>query len=264
MKIVKFTYADLSTLPPNEEINAPPPSAEFIASVWTNGVHTPIKVIDHAIAYEIKDGRRRILAARECYKRAMDAGMEELAENLFGTIPMLVYEKGTDGIAEHVLQVSSNVHRSENPISDLQAVRALLNELHDYQAVAEAIDQPVSYVKRLDQTFGSLDDEFVAALVDGKIAKGTAERLAKKSAGIRENAKAVLRDEGKLLGRHLKELTRARGRAAVDAINLPSMDVPEVTRKYAALDMEGQLHGPFDTINEAAKHGAPYNLNPVR
>jgi len=251
----------LNELPPNDELTAPPPAGSFVMDVMDNGVHTPIKVIRGDGGYKkVVDGRRRLMAARLCVEKGSTSHDRILA---------IVYDD-IPGILQYLIQESSNIQRSNNLLSTIEAVRELLLELMDYKVVAERLHVPVSYVKDIDSKYGLLDAYFIRAIGEGNLAPGVAIDLAKhlkKFPGNKKKLVKILDDEGKITGTDIKNARQVSTTKSMKKLALPDMSIPgemdEVEAPmYTGLDEAGKLMDPVESPDLLKGAGRLYRLIP--
>jgi len=148
------------------------PTPEFITSVREFGVIQPIQVEqinDSEInpKYFIRAGKRRYQAAKICELEYIRI--------------VLIKTTGLTGAA---ITLAENLHRSQNPIAEFEAICEIDDEENHIhitdEEIARALSIPVQTVKKR-RKITQLPSPVIEALRNGKIAITTAEHIAKKA-----------------------------------------------------------------------------------
>jgi ParB/RepB/Spo0J family partition protein len=154
---------DLDALP--KTLPGPDPSAEFVESVKRDGVIEPIVLLRADKKVKVLTGRRRIKAARA-------AGLAK--------IPARVFDLGDEDSAafQHIHILLLNGMRSDNPITDLEAIESLLLMGAEDKEIAAATGLSVQTIRRRLR-LGALHKVLRDALRKGKITIAAAEKAAR-------------------------------------------------------------------------------------
>lgn len=151
----------LDCLPDNLFLTGKDPDKAFVESIRTFGVLSPIWVQEMGAAtYRVLAGRRRIKAARA-------VGLE--------CIPALLVPNAYDYAA---LALIENRQRDTNPVSDLEAVKTLMERGHTEKDIGKALGINLSSVRRLLH-LATLPATVYAAVKRGEMAIGVAEKFAR-------------------------------------------------------------------------------------
>jgi ParB-like chromosome segregation protein Spo0J len=223
-KVFRIVYSD--QLPPDHELNSPPPGGPLVNDVLENGIIQPVGLnfITDEDRYEVVYGRRRIKAARLATAKAKKDKKE-----MIGAIPAMVAIDLTD--AEVALwALMENAHGSDNPLSDIRSIRSLLIEGLTYEEIAKAIHKPKSYIIITDQKYGTLDERFLTGMEEGRIAAGVAEKISKQSSGVQEKLLERFDEEGKITGTMIAEAKEVQQKDILGSLVLPDMNLPEVEK----------------------------------
>lgn len=190
-------YISLDELPPDEELVGTP-TAEFVESVRRYGVLQPIVIWDRGDSYGVAAGRRRVKAARQ-------VGLER--------VPAVV----VDGADPATIALIENRQRTRNPLSDLEAVKGLIERgatMNDICAATGLTKQEADALLRFD----NLRPELQQGVREGKIAVSVAREAAKRNS--RDQAKLVAKMEarGKLHASDIHEVRTATREQALATI----------------------------------------------
>lgn len=223
-KTFRIVYVD--NLPADHELKSPPPGGPFVKDVLENGIIQPIGLnyVSEEETYEVVYGRRRIKAARLAVAKAKKDKKE-----MVSAIPAMVAIDLTEE-EKALWAMLENAHGSDNPLSDVRAIRQLLIAGMDYTEIAKAIHKPKSYVINTDQKYGNLNKRFITGLEEGRIAPGIAARISKQTPGVQEKLVEKLADNGKLTGPMIEEVRVEQQEEILGTIELPDMQLPEVEK----------------------------------
>lgn len=168
----KIAQLDLNLFPADEDLLGPAPSREFIQDILERGQTDSITVNQIGKnEYFIIDGIRRIKAFRVLGKR--------FPENpAWQTIRAEIVE--VEDKAAVLAASASNNRRSDNPLTDLRAIRMVLdsNPHATIPEIANATGMPIGRVKnrmRLENLTPELFDAFVAGRMTAKVAEEAAK-----------------------------------------------------------------------------------------
>jgi len=151
--------------------------------------------------YDVIDGRRRVKAARA-------AGLDR--------VPAMVYG-AEEGQWRDVLTLALNRLRSDNPVSELAAIEALLKNGATMAQIGEATGLPKGTIeKRLK--LGGLIAPIRKALTAGRIAVSVAEVVAVQPEEIQNELAGNLEGGGKITMANVKVFKTAERAYAIDQI----------------------------------------------
>lgn len=143
----------------------PEPDGAFRRSVKAIGIMNPILLVDRGKGgYYVIDGYRRIRAA-------IDADLGEIPARV---IPEGEFELG-------ILTLIANEQRSENPIVEYWAVRALLAAGHSETEIAKLTSMSVPTIRKR-MRLANLIPDFVAIFELGELSSSMADTIARLSA----------------------------------------------------------------------------------
>lgn len=117
----KQIYIPLDQIVPNERLESPEPTSEFVQSVYEKGILTPIIVIQNEIGeYYPMAGKRRVKSLRILAAK----GLEYLGVPFDQfMVPAVLLENVCEGsITASLLEFIENNLRSSNPLTDIEAV----------------------------------------------------------------------------------------------------------------------------------------------
>jgi ParB-like chromosome segregation protein Spo0J len=196
----------LAALPADEALPGPPPDRGLRESVAALGVLQPVLLeAGRDGAYRVRDGRRRVKAARA-------AGLE--------AVPALVVgpEDGADGAPwGDALTLAAHATRRDNLAAELGALERLVAAGADAGEIARATGWAPNTTRQRLRLLG-LHPALRAALAAGALTRQAALAAARLPAGTQARLAAVLAAEGRLTERHLAEARRARVAAASAAL----------------------------------------------
>ena len=179
------------------------PKADLINSIKQVGVLVPIlvqQIEGVKDQYQIVDGRRRYMAAR-------DIGRD--------TIPVLILEAGVQNPEAFTLQ--ANMTRRSNPISEHAAIKELIEKGYTPTEIAKQLGmKPATIKQRL--ALGDLIPVLYDLAETGYIAATVAEALAKLPAAMQEEAIKVFEKEDKITSNDVAELRRVKTDQAIDSL----------------------------------------------
>jgi ParB/RepB/Spo0J family partition protein len=235
-QVDNFLVKDLPDIHPGKEA-----SAQFLESIRRCGILCPIVVIKTGDQFVVKDGLRRLSAARA-------AGME--------TIKVMLID--CSAVHGNVLGLSMNEQRSENPIGELRMLVELIHAGADEKLISVATGMPVGRIRRRLR-LTKLNKEWAELADRGAIKATVAEGLARRPVADQKRALRKFRKNGgKLKLTDLREMRQAEARAAVAALPA-AMFEPESIRN-------GLPHGEVaELLNKAraqlpADHPAQHHL----
>jgi ParB/RepB/Spo0J family partition protein len=159
----------LDDLPDDEHLPPGEPDADMLHSVAEWGVLVPILVSN--ATYEVKDGIRRVRAARRAGHKS---------------IPARVLTFEDDYTAGLSVTLVSNNQRSENPAAELVAVEGLLERGLTEQQLATTLRIPIARIRKL-LGLRTLHPDLRSAFLDGDLAATVAFAAAKLPPGAQEN-----------------------------------------------------------------------------
>ncbi len=200
----------LALLPPDTHLLGDPPPRDLVRSIATlRCLLQPVVLIEAGDgAYHVGDGRRRIKAARE-------AGLEQVAA--------LVFPPGA--LSPDAVTLIGNTLRAPNPVSDYQALTALLAQGADEAAISAATGLTAPEIRarlRLDGLIAPLKE----ALYQGALRASVASEAARLPAHQQETLTPRLAGGEKVTlaaVRAARQVTRA---AAVAALPAALFDTP--------------------------------------
>jgi ParB/RepB/Spo0J family partition protein len=144
-------------------INGPEPDAAMVRSVKSLGILQPLLLADRGKGFEVLDGRRRLLAAREA----------ELTK-----VPCIVALNAQGIPIKRVLTIVANRRRSMNWQSEFVAVEELLTKGYDEQQIMDATGIGKNELRRILR-LRKLVNSLHLAFIDGEISASVAEAAAK-------------------------------------------------------------------------------------
>lgn len=147
--------------------------------------------------FTIIDGRRRVAAARAI-------GLTDLSAEVHQV----------DSLVEAALTATANAVRSDNPENELEAIEVLANAHYTDSQISQATGMTVATIRKRKRLL-VLPEDVRAAIREGRLAIGVAEKLASLSPAIREKAIAFWREHGKLTLADLRELSQVDRQEAI-------------------------------------------------
>ncbi len=185
-----------------EEARLAPSLAKAVAE---KGVIVPVVLgigKNAAGFYPILDGRRRILAS-------IKAGLDE--------VPVVFL----DGGAEITLMLHAT--RRNNPVSELKAVQALMQQGMSENQIAQAGYMPVQRIRKLAK-LNRLEPEIAVRVEKGEVSPTVAFEIA---AYLPKETQRKMADEEKITATLVKEY-RSAGKAQDDLLGLDLIQQPQV------------------------------------
>lgn len=216
----------LATFPDNAKLGCPRPTAAFVKDVARNGVIEPIEIAQLTTGEEIiLSGRRRIWASREIGRT---------------TIRCLLYAGVEPEIARRWML--SLQHRSDNPITDVAVVRALILAGQTQKEMCDELNLTPQGLAKLLRLAG-LDSAFLDALAAGKTTVSVLETVASNKP-LWPSLMKVLKTDGKLTATDVKK-AKDQQAALLKAFQLPvaGMDVGKGPGETVAVTYE-VVEGP--------------------
>lgn len=205
LKFIGFRELVLEELPNSVLL----PSKELVEQVRKNGILQAISVMqDDDGAYIILEGRRRVVAARE---------------NDMDTIPALVFEGSP---LFHALSLIANNVRSENPVSDLDAILSLLASGYQENEIALELGIPVGIIKRRTR-LASLRPELMEALQTLHLGIRLAEKIALLTKQQQDMLVAIYQQTGRLTSADVKDVIDATTPESEKATQTTMSDVDD-------------------------------------
>lgn len=209
---VEVELARLPSAFPGRRANGP-----LTESIARFGVIQPVLLIEVGEgAYKVADGRNRILNARA-------AGLE--------TIPALAFPG--DYTPAEVLALVANSQRSDNVLTDLQAIEELLGRGATLDAICQATGVNKATVEKRMKLLG-LIPELRAGLEAGKMAPTTAERAAGLPLAEQQELARLLAKNGKVKGSDVATVKTTVFQGAMEGLpaelfSTPAMPFDEAT-----------------------------------
>lgn len=255
-KNLKIVKVRLDQLPPNDELDSPAPTSDFVQDILARGQLEPIHLNKTEKGYFVISGRRRIKTFRE---------LQKVDEEQYSTINAIVHEAGTN--AAIYAASAHNNRKADNPIVDLQAIETFLKEKPSAskQQISQATGIPIPRIaKRLKLL--NLVPAIQQAVKDGNVTCKTAE----KASGLPTNMQNALvekmnSNKGRLSEDDVTELQRVRVQDTAKKLVLPSIKPispmqEKVIFGYILVDPEFNniLGGLLKTMAEVENHLAQY------
>ena len=198
----KLVKIELGKLPPNEALLSPAPTRELVEDIAIRGQTTPIQVtVDADGNYIVFAGRRRIKALRM---------LHEAMPEKWKVINAVVIEASLDAYGILGLSSVENNLRTDNPLTDLQAIRYLMetNPQISEQEISRQTGIPVARIrKRLK--LNQLIPELGKAVINNDVNIGTAEEIAKLSPRKQEQLLNTFLEKGKITREDVVVVQRA-------------------------------------------------------
>ena len=215
--------------------DAEPPDNDFVNSIIDNGMIHPVVIAEYEDGTrKLKVGRRRVWAAREAYKLCASTDGYENDAKRVRDIPAMVY-RDADKISSEMWTLVENFQRGDNPIAELNAVKALIAQNHltangGWEDLGRAIGANKAYVKKLMNTWGKLPDPILEGIREGKISLGIAESVTKLKSEQMNDLVTVFRQKETITGTDVTNAKRVNRDAEVSQItmNATSKDWEEI------------------------------------
>jgi ParB/RepB/Spo0J family partition protein len=171
----------LADLPPDVALIGPPPERSLVASIRRLGVLEPVLVeaLPEGV-YAVRDGRRRVKAARR-------VGL--------ATVPALVLE--CTGLVGGTVTVAKHAVRRDNLAAELEAMERFLAAGRSEREVASATGLAPAAVRQRIRLLG-LHPDLLAALVEGRLSGHAAKEAVKLPRPAQQRLAATLQQKGKL------------------------------------------------------------------
>ena len=219
-----------------QTFNAEPPDNDFVNSIIDSGMIHPVVIAEYEDGTRVLEvGRRRVWAAREAYK--LCAGRDDYEDDAkrVRDVPAMVY-RDADKISSAMWTLVENFQRGDNPIAELDAVRALIAQNHltsggGWEDLGRAIGADKNYVKKIMSSWGKLPDAIVMGVRDGKIAMGNAESITKLKTEQVSDLVEVFQEKETITGSDITEAKRVSR----------DMEVSQVTMGGASKDWDALL-----------------------
>jgi ParB-like chromosome segregation protein Spo0J len=187
-------------LPKTEDIMREPPESSFVMDIVDHGQLQPILMCHNDTdGWFLAFGRRRLLAIRQAFENNLMDGK--------------IYVRVGEGLTRndgHTFALVENAQRSANPISDYLAIRGLLfsKEVTSYKQIADRLHVSVSYVKQADEKYAHVPTWALEGVIAGTVAQGVAIEIGKLSPPKQKEAKAILKEKGKITGGAVRDMRR--------------------------------------------------------
>ena len=198
----KLIKIKLDQLPPNEVLLSPNPTRELIEDISIRGQTTPIQVtLDANGNYIVIAGRRRIKALR---------ALHEAMPDKWTTVNAILIETPLDAYSILGFASVENNLRTENPLTDLQAIKYLMdnNPQISEQEISRQTGIPIARIrKRLK--LNKLIPEIAKAVINGDIAISVAEETTKLNHSKQEQLLNIFLEKGKISKEDVIDVQRA-------------------------------------------------------
>lgn len=221
------------------------PSDRFTANIKRLGVLVPVAVRRNTETgtHTVTHGRRRTLAA-------IRAGLTE--------IPCLVYS-GPAGAVDSVRMLAEQHHADPNRIAEMLAVLDLLNQEKTVAQIAQATDLSRPTIERM-AAYSVLEQPFIDAAIQGKVALGTLDKIVKLNARQRDGLVSVLYENDGLTGEDVRRAKMVQNQEGAQAI------FAGLGEQLQAPSREQELEADLRRILELARANAPdalYSIVPI-
>jgi len=228
---------DLDKLP--KTLPGPRPSPSMVRSVQRLGVVKPVVVVEKpGGGYELRDGRRRVLAARE-------AGLAK--------VRAVVYTR--DDVRPEVLTLTLNAQRSDNAVAELDALRALLKVGASEADIARDTGMPVGTIRRRLRLASIMSEPLWQAVKKGDVAVAVAEAVAKLPPAARDRINDLLEEKGSVSAADVAQERKVR--AAASQAELPE----EMFEEADASLVRGRIMAVLDSlVGEVERAKGPEGL----
>jgi len=217
----------LASLPANDKLPSPDPRPEFVSDLRDRGQLHPITVC------RLTDGELFVAAGRRRIKalRQLERGL--IWVNLFLDVPRMVAV---------TMMSASNQQRSENPLSDYEAIVYLHKQgIVDEKACAGLLGMSIQTYRKWVK-LAKLPEPILKKAQAGVIATGPLQDLAALAPAYHRRALAemdALPKEKKYTGKHVAALRNVQTQAATPMIDFgdtPAVPAPVSTVRYAVLN----------------------------
>ena len=152
--------------------------------------------------YAVRDGRRRVRAARELQ---------------WDSVPAMIVEGDSTGSIAHRLVVGANALRSENPLSDYEHLSAMFKRGLNETDIAMKTGLAVPTIRKRME-LANLREELLLATRDGQMAIGVAERAAKLTKAQQAALVQVLEERERITGQDVTEVRQVASKAAAQQV----------------------------------------------
>lgn len=243
-----FRLIQLSDLPSNEMLLSPYPSKELIEDIALRGQLDPIQVTERDGKYVVISGRRRIKALRKIL---------EIDSKATRTVKAMVITNIEDGSIMNLAAVENNL-RSDNPLTDLEAINYLLsiNPQISEREISQQTGIPISRIrKRLKLT--NLIPEINTAVISGKISISVAENIAKLSSAKQSELLSIYFQKGKISNEDVVIVQRAIVQEHANTLpDFPEIDSlnEEKIIEYVHIKENSNDRVTFTNINDAMNY----------
>lgn len=193
-----------------------PPDSRFILSIKRWGVREPIEL------NQLPNGKLRLMSGR---RRLRAAQLLELE-----TIPVRLYI--LDSLVESTLTIDSNVQRSDNPLSDFEAILDLKTKakargtIIDEKDISQATGMPVGTIRKR-MKLANLPREILTAVGGKRVALGVATEIANLSTNQQNELVEILKENGKLTGKDVQSIKQVDREKAIQDIPAEVFNTPD-------------------------------------
>lgn len=187
----------------------PAPDPDFVESVAMLGVRVPIEVEETERGFRVRDGRRRIAAAKA-------AGLTHLAA--------MVYPEDRT-FRGAVVALALNAQRAANPVAELDAIRELADQDLSIPEIARLTRVPTQTIKKRLR-LGALDERIERGLRAGRVPVSVAEEAAKLPQERQAILAATLEEAERLTLADVREAKAARRAEAAAELPLDLFAAP--------------------------------------
>ena len=228
-KLIKIS---LDQLPPNNALLSPNPTRELIEDISVRGQTTPIQVTKDANGnYIVIAGRRRIKAIRQ---------LHEAIPEKWTTVDAVLVDAPLDSYSVLGLSSVENNLRTDNPLTDLQAIKYLMdnNPQISEQEISRQTGIPIARIrKRLK--LNKLIPEIAKAVINGDVAISVAEEATKLNHSKQEQLLHIFLEKGKISREDVVKAQQAVVQENANTLpDFPIFDVPaeeEIVLGYVVL-----------------------------
>jgi ParB-like chromosome segregation protein Spo0J len=203
---LKIIQIPLDELPASSTFRVPKghPTQEFVQDILEHGQREPIRVShDYGGGYFVMAGRRRVMAIRKLQETLPEDGR-------WNTVLAVSSEEQSDDAMIGAMSASNNM-RSDNPLSDLEAIKYFQEKYPGLgnKALAKLLGMSLQTLKKR-LTLTKLDSLLMTEYEQGKIATGAAEEAAKLPVSMQSKLYVTLRQKGHLSVEDVQDAQRVR------------------------------------------------------
>lgn len=193
-----------------------PPEAKFLRSVKRWGVREPIEI------NILPNKKLRLVSGRRRLKAAELLGLPN--------IKVRMYE--LDALVESTLSIDSNAQRSDNPLSDFEAILDLMTKakargtIIDEKDISQATGMPIQTIRKR-MKLADLPREILTAVGGKRIALGVATEIANLSTNQQNELVEILKENGKLTGKDVQSIKQVDRKKAIQDIPADVFNTPD-------------------------------------